>query len=366
MFQPRSFHLQWHITERCNLRCKHCYINPSFFKEELPLKVLTEILDQYLCQIKKWNLSRENVRISLTGGEPLVRDDFFEFLQKCYENRGVTRYGVLTNGILLNKENVKKLGDLKVNYVQVSLEGTKETNDSIRGKGTFKKIIKAIQMLQERKLPVGVSMTVSRKNIQDVPATISLVNSLNVNYLSLRQLIPFGRGKQMKELILDISDVKKLFLYILKVQKILGINIIMGGEDALLSQIQGEGYLPKGCSAGYTSVTILPNGDVYPCRRLPILSGNLKKESFESIYYNSKKLQELRNLNNINNTCRACPYFNECHGGAKCINYAYFKDPFAPSPQCWRLFDELPKANLKWKKTKEEKERLNEKWIKII
>ena len=263
---------------------------------------------------------------------------------------------------MLDEEKVKKLQNLKVNYVQVSIEGIEKTNDYIRGKGTFKKIIKAIQLLKNRKIPVGISMTVNKGNLKDVPAVIVLANNLNVSYLSLRQLIPVGRGRQMKETTLNIKEVKELFLYILKARKTSKTKIVMGGEDAILAQ-EGH-YLPQGCSAGYTSITVLPNGDVYPCRRLPIFSGNLLKQSLEGIYYNSEKLQEIRNLNNINSTCQSCPYFNECYGGAKCINYAYFGDPFAPSPHCWRLFDKLPSAHIKWKKTKNKQKRLNKKIIK--
>ncbi len=362
MFKPRSFHLQWHITEKCNLRCKHCYINPNFLKKELPLKVLIGILNQYLSQIKKWKLSRQDTKISFTGGEPFLRNDFFEILQECYKNRKVVQYGILTNGTLLDRKTVKNLQDLRVNYVQVSLEGMEKVNDYIRGKGVFKKVIKSIQLLKREKILVGISMTVNKENLQDVPAMIVLANNLNINYLSLRKLIPVGRGGQMKESILNIKEVKKLFLYILNARNSSKTNIVMGGEDAILAQ-EGH-YLPQGCSAGYTSVTILPNGDVYPCRRLPLLSGNLLKQSFEDIYYNSKKLKEIRNLNKVNSTCQSCPYFNECCGGAKCISYAYFGNPFAPSPYCWRLFDKLPDSNMKWKTTEKKQKRLNQKMIK--
>ena len=75
-FKPRSFHLQWHITERCNLRCRHCYQDPAFLKEEVGTKELIKILEDFIGQIKAWNLPKETVRISLTGGEPFVRKDF--------------------------------------------------------------------------------------------------------------------------------------------------------------------------------------------------------------------------------------------------------------------------------------------------
>ena len=86
-YQPKSFHLQWHITERCNLKCKHCYFDEKFLKNELSLNKLFVVLDDYINLLKKWKLPREASRISITGGEPLIRNDFFEFLEKCYQNR---------------------------------------------------------------------------------------------------------------------------------------------------------------------------------------------------------------------------------------------------------------------------------------
>ena len=362
MFKPRSFHLQWHITERCNLRCKHCYLDPIFLKSELPLQKLINIFEKYIEQIKIWGLPKQATRISFTGGEPLVRKDFFELLKKCYENRDIIQYGILTNGTLLNNNIVGKLKKLGVSYIQVSLEGTEKTNDYIRGKGTFKKIIQAIKLLKKVGIPVNISMTVSKLNLKDVSAVIDLSREMGTS-LGIRRFVPTGRGKkEMQESLLSPLEVKKLFLEVLRAQKDPSLKIGMGCEDGILAQEMH--YLPLGCSAGYASFTVVPNGDVYPCRKLPIYSGNLLKQSFSEIYYNSEPLQKLRNLNNINNDCQSCPYFNECHGGAKCVSYAYFGDSFAPDPQCWRLFQELPDTKLKWKSgQKKEKERMDQKWI---
>jgi len=92
-FKPKSFHFQWHITERCNLKCKHCYFEPEFLKNELSTDQLFGVFEQYLKLIKQWGLSRKNNRISITGGEPLKRKDFFELLQKFHEHKDKTRYG---------------------------------------------------------------------------------------------------------------------------------------------------------------------------------------------------------------------------------------------------------------------------------
>jgi len=345
-YQPDSFHLQWHITERCNLACKHCYFDEKLLKNELSSNKLFRILDDYLKLLKKWNLPCGKSKISITGGEPLLRDDFFEFLKRCYQNREKTRYGILTNGILLDDKKIIKLNRFKIDYAQVSLEGMREKNDKIRGKGTFKKIVKAIELLVKNKINTGISVTVTKQNLKDIPLLIELARKLGVNSLGLRRFIPLGRGEEMKKLMLSPQETKRLYLSFLKTNKELinqksRLSIGIGCEDGILAQ---EGYKANTCVAGYSSLTILPNGDVYPCRRLPIYVGNVLKQSLEEIFYKSEELKKLRNPGNINARCQSCTYFDECQGGAKCVSYGYWKDSyledpqFLPDPQCWGLF----------------------------
>lgn len=71
---PKSFYIQWHITERCNLRCKHCYQDNSYINNELDFNSLCNILDSYIKTLKIWKIRGS---ISITGGEPLIREDFF-------------------------------------------------------------------------------------------------------------------------------------------------------------------------------------------------------------------------------------------------------------------------------------------------
>ncbi len=348
-YQPRSFHLQWHITERCNLKCKHCYFDPKFLKNELSLNQLFGIFEQYFKLLKKWKLPREASRISITGGEPMVRDDFFEFLEKCYQNKEKSRYGILTNGILLDNEKISKLKKLKINYAQVSLEGMEKKNDEIRGRGTFKKIIKAVKLLIKDGINTAISVTVTKKNLKDIPLLIRLSSNLEVNGLGLRRFIPIGRGKQMKKSMLSPQETRDLYLYILKTRQELKnlkskLILTIGCEDGILAQ---EGYRVNACVAGQSSLTILPNGDVYPCRRLPIYVGNVLKQSLEEIFYKSAKLKELRNPFNMDIRCQNCHYFSKCMGGAKCVSYGYWQGPdvsnpqFLTDPQCWRLFSKL-------------------------
>ncbi len=363
-FNPRSFHLQWHLTERCNLRCKHCYQEANLLKQEIETEEVLRILDDFTVQIRKWELPKDAARISLTGGEPLLKEDFFKILEKCRDNHSLFRYGILTNGTLLTKSLISKISDHGVDYVQISLEGIGDVNDEIRGKGVFKKAIAAAEMVKERGIDTAFSMTVTKFNLHDVPNMIALSKEMGIS-LGIRRCVPCGSGREMKESLLSPREVRSLWHYTLKARSNFWENIGLGCEDGMLTQ-DIPSYMPGECSAGYASFSILPNADVYPCRRLPIYSGNLMEESFDEIYQNSEALRELRDLNNINDVCHSCPHDESCHGGAKCMAFSFFGDALAPDPQCWRLFNLLPDSKLVWKNgAKERVEKLNTKWIKI-
>lgn len=365
-FKPKSFHLQWHITERCNLKCRHCYFEPNFLNNELTLGQLFWVFKQYIELVEEWNLPLNSTRVSITGGEPLLREDLFDLLQKFREYRDKTRYGILTNGTLIDEKAARKIRTLRVDYVQVSLEGTEKINDQIRGSLSFARAVNGIKLLLRNGIRVGISMTVTKVNLQEVPKMISFCEKIGVNSLGIRRFVPIGRGKAMEKFMLSPTETKQIYEYIYKEKLRLKetkskLTIILGCEDGILAQ--NEHYIPACCTAGYLSLTVLPNGDVYPCRRLPIKVGNALKDGLKEIYYKSEKLNEIRNLNNINEECQSCPYFIECRGGAKCITFGYFGTPFAPDPQCWRLFSKLPTKTFKTKVKKEV--RLNKQFIEV-
>lgn len=359
--KPVSFHLQWSITERCNLNCEHCYRDPKLVEQELEPEDLLKILDRFIDQIERWELAKRDVRISFTGGEPLVKEGFFDLLEKCEKNKNRFAYGVLSNGLLIDESTALKLRELGINYVQISLEGSKETNDEIRGEGVFKKATEAIKVLKKTGIDTMLSMTVSKVNLEDVPEMVKLSKEMNTP-LGVRRLVPIGEREGLSDLLLTPTELRKLWHYVMEVDKNSEARISIGCEDGMLTQ-DFPNYRPGDCSAGYASFTVLPNGDVYPCRRLPLKAGNLLEESFEEIYQ-SDIFKKLRNVNNLNDVCYQCPFFEKCKGGAKCLSAAYFDDFSTPDPQCWRLFDELPDPDLKWKNSQKERSRkLDSKWI---
>jgi radical SAM protein with 4Fe4S-binding SPASM domain len=347
IFEPNSFHLQWHTTERCNLNCRHCYRDAKFFKKELKKEKLFIVLKKFIQQIKKWKLEKKDSFISFSGGEPFVRKDFFNILEECYKNRDVFQYGILTNGTFLDKEKIKKIEQLGVSYVQISLEGMEKINDYIRGKGVFKKVIKSIELLKKTKTIIVLSTTVTNLNLKEVPKIINLAKELNVR-LGVRRCIPLEKGEKMDNYFLKPEQVKLLWHYILKTKNNFYKFIDLGCEDGILAQDMPE-YQSIGCGTGYLGFAVMPNADVYPCRRIPIACGNLLKQSFEDVYYNSDVLRKIRNKKNINDTCFNCSFYEKCRAGAKCLSFNYFHDFTAPDPHCWRLFKKMPSRKIKWK-----------------
>ncbi len=360
-FKPKYFHIQWHITEKCNLDCTHCYKDPNLSNKEVSFSDIKNILKRYSEQLKKWKL--EKGTISFMGGEPFVREDFLDILEETSKYHLPIDCSFSSNGTLINKKIAKKIKKLGVKYLQISIEGGEKINDEIRGKNVFKQAIEAIKILKKENLEVSISTTISKLNINEVPHIISLAKKLKVNSIGFRRIVPLGNSKNAKKFLLSPNETKKFYLYLLKKEK---ENLRPLTEACEMGIVAQEEKFNRGCPAGYTTFVIMPEGTVFPCRRMPICSGNILKQSFEEIYYNSTIFKKLRNIKNNNEICGKCPHFLECRGGARCISYAYYKNPFNPDPQCWRCFSKLPHSNLNVPKIEKiEKENYSKWTIKI-
>lgn len=343
--KPTRFHLQWHITDRCNWHCKHCYQTEEYIKNELDTEGLFHILNQYIDALKLWKIKGT---INVTGGEPFVREDFFQLLEKIHENKDIiSRVGVMSNGSLITKEIARKLKEVGVQMVQVSLEGLKEINDDIRGKDSFEKIVRAAKILVEEGMPTTISLTSHKSNYKDFPKVVELGKEIGVNTVWTDRLVPYGHGKQLEKDMLEPLEVKEHYENIHRISKKLreeGSKTHVPTSRALYFLAADNKMFCRSytCQAAESLTVVMPNGDVLACRRLPIVVGNLMKQSFFEIWYSNEMLWRLRDRNEINSVCRNCEQFEKCMGGARCVIYGYCGDPFAPDPQCWKAFEKLP------------------------
>lgn len=345
--QPYGFVIQWHLTENCNWHCRHCYQEKNEF-QDLSFKELKIIFNQCLELFRALHIPDGMAHITVGGGEPFLRKDFFEFLGLLKKYSNSISLQIMTNGSLITKSVAKDLVGRGVKKVQLSLEGLEETNDRIRGKGSFGKVINAIKILKKHKIGIRLSLTLTRLNLAEMEEAAIYLKSIGVNSFGIRRYVPMGRGAQLKEYALSPLELRDYYFARDGLKKRLDepgkFVITYGCEDAIFASQTNFYYYNCGVVKG-CYLAISANGDILACRRFPVILGNVFKNSLLNVYFSSAQLWNLRNLDNAHRFCKKCLYFKYCLGGAKCAAFAYFKNPFTPDPQCWKLFKELPQLN---------------------
>lgn len=342
-----EFYFQWHITDKCNLRCPHCYQEEYDDKTELTLPQLKKIADQIISALKKW---KKKGRIAITGGEPFLKNELFPLMEYLEQDENIWRVGILTNGVTIDKQLVDRLKSFnKLYFIQISLDGANEkTNDFIRGNGSFKKALDAFRLLHDNEVNTRLMYTVHKMNIHDVPSLIDLAINENIKTLIIERFVPEGKGSEFKDWFLSQEELQNLFRNIsnradLEFQKGTPVTIIkyrtlwalIDPERIKKKDIPLEIDLGGMCSIGIDSMTILPDGTVLPCRRLPIPIGNLLNDSIFKIWYTSDLLWEIRNKNNLKGKCNGCELIPRC-SGCRAIAYAVTGNYLAEDPQCWK------------------------------
>ncbi|MCE1249071.1 MAG: radical SAM protein [Firmicutes bacterium] len=335
---PRKFKLQWHINESCNLRCRHCY-QEGYSSADPPLEELLTILKDFINFLEKWNKQEGSAgaHINITGGEPFLREDFFDFLEILNtEFRDKFSFGILTNGTLITEKSAQKLKKLHTGFVQVSMEGSGETHDSIRGKGSYIKAAEGLKHLVNAGVPSLISFTANRENFREFGYVAELGKKLGVSRVWADRMIPSGCGSDMGDVILTPAETMEFF----RIMKESGKKSFLPWKNntevqmcRALQFLEGGG-MPYSCSAGDTLITIMHDGTFLPCRRMPIPLGNLKHKSFEELYFKTPFLDELRDKNKPIKGCEKCRFLPACRGGLKCLSYAVKQTSFAADPGC--------------------------------
>ena len=317
----KKFVLQWHLSENCNLKCLHCYqenqkpIQLDFDKLVIIYKQFKDLL----------NKKKMKGHINITGGEPLCNPYLFKLLNLIKENSDLITFSILTNGTLINEKIAKKIKSYNPLYVQVSLEGGKKTNDYIRGKGTYKKIAEGIVNLRKENIFTSISFTATSLNYKEFPKVVRYARKYGVNNVWSDRFIPLGDSD--KSLALNYNQTRE-YLEIMnkernKLRNIKKNNTTISMYRALQFQMTND--FAYGCTAGDTLLTVMENGDLVPCRRMPITIGNLFDRSMYDLYINSDVLKDLREKK-IPDECINCEHSEICHGGLKCLTYAMYKD----------------------------------------
>ena len=314
-YKPSLKSLFLHLTNRCNLSCKHCYVYEAGDNGEMDTKTIFSLIDQLAYQ--------GGSAITISGGEPLLRKDIREIFSHAGEKLSVR---LLTNGLLMDKSIVQEMARLGM-HVQVSLDGSNALiHDQIRGKGTFSRLMEDIRLLKENGLKdrLNLCTTIMKHNLNNVQQIIELANELSIKYVRFLPLRRVGKARQLwNEINADVGmkEYEDLYEYIFfqAMKKYPSIEISSGLSGFVPSVPKDE---PSGiwCPIG-KNLVITAQGDCYPCVLFmtdEYYLGNVREKTLTQICESpvlQKLILEVEARRLSIEKCRDCSWRNFCQGG---------------------------------------------------
>lgn len=322
-----SVNFQVHLTDACNLRCRHCY------NESTGTYLAAEQFDYILHEVLKYAAFLEATpgRVAFVGGEPTLSPILFDSMRKCVSS-GFTRIALLTNGTLVTDSYARKLVEHGCTEAQICIEGNRETHNAIRG-GTFDQVVKAWEICRRNGMAVFNQTTVNSLNYLQVNDIIDACQG-NVLYTRfLRQIphdsrLPALTASQWMEFIDRILSITRTngpaSLHFIRVKDVFWSHVFRS--------------MPYRCPFNMEEYPLLPtiecNGDVYVCRRSSIVVGNVFRQDLKSIFEKSDILRRTWEKKDLNARCGDCRERDRC-GGCRGMAQAVHGDIMAEDPHCF-------------------------------
>lgn len=317
-----SFTLQWHITQACDLSCRHCYDRSA--RSPMSLKQGIQILDD----VRKFCRDRHVMKaVSFTGGNPFLYPHFPD-LYRAASERG------FSIGILGNPTERGKIEELlsiqRPTHFQVSLEGLQEQNDYIRGEGHFKRVIEFLRVLRELNIFSMVMLTLTKTNMKEIIPLAEILNE-HADRFHFNRLSMTGEGAN-----LVLPEKEEYLAFLDSYEKASQDIPVLGLKDNMLSILSyKKGYEPFGgcttfgCGAAFNFLSVLSDGEVHACRKFPSPIGNIFRQSITEIYDSAQAEQYRAGCTECHN-CKLHPVCGGCLAVAHSLGRNIFKekDPF--------------------------------------
>jgi len=304
---PISVHMD--LTYRCNERCVHCYLDHDD-RGEMTTAEIKGILDQ---------LAEAGVFfLTLSGGEPLMRKDFFEIVS--HARSLMFNVKLKTNGLLIGEKEAQQLLSLGIESVQLSVYSHRpEIHDGItKVKGSLERTKNAIRFLRSQGLKVTVANVMMTTNLGDQEGVRALAAELDSIYTVDPTITPHIDG--------DMS-LLKLRIPTHELERVMHAEELVGGNVAEYCtpspKADADTLEETPCSAGHTACYISPYGDVFPCVQFPLPTGNLRQQKFLAIWNDSPEMNEVRSIRLKDlSTCSGCGHVGGC---SRCPGLAYME-----------------------------------------
>jgi len=318
----RVFTLQWHITQACDLSCRHCYDRSNRAQVTLPAGIA--ILDDMADFCRSRNVAGQ---ISFTGGNPLLHPEFLDLYRAALDRGLMTAIlGNPTRRDVL--ESICAVG--RPEFYQVSLEGLQPHNDAIRGRGHFERVLAFLQDLRAIDIYAMVMLTLTRDNLDQVlPLAEQLQGLVDRFFFNRLSMVGEGASLQTPERR-EYREFLDRFLAAAETNPVIGmkdnlINIALERNDKELF----GGCAGYGCGAAFNFVSLLPDGEVHACRKFPSLIGNINANSLGEIYDAPAAVRYRQGPGD----CRGCRIRHVC-GGCLAVIRSCGLDVFADRDPC--------------------------------
>lgn len=324
-FTSTGFTLQWHLTQTCDLHCRHCYDRSA--RAAVPLADALEVLDdlQSFCRDRRVSGS-----VSLSGGNPLLHPNFIEI----YRAAAGRDFGLCILGNPAPRRRIEELIDIRMpGFFQVSLEGLPEHNDWVRGDGHFERTTSFLRDLKELGVSNMVMLTLTEGNIDQVLPLAALLRGL-VDDFHFNRLAMVGEGAQLR-----LPSRDRYARFLTEYLEAAAHDPALGIKDNLINILRHECDCPPfggctgfGCGAAFNFIALLPDGEAHACRKFPSPIGNVVRDGLAAVYDSAAA----RTYRGGCSACRACAIRPVC-GGCLAVAHGFGLDPLRDrDPLCFR------------------------------
>lgn len=348
----------WNSTRTCNLKCAHCYMDSDAQKYQGELS--TEEAKQFIDDLAEFRVPV----LLFSGGEPLIREDFFE-LAEYAAAKGI-RPTLSTNGTLITREVAQRIKDIGVGYVGISLDGLKNVNDKFRGKeGAFEAAMLGIQNCVAVDQRVGLRFTINHHNLEELEKIFDFIEEENINRVCFYHLVYSGRGNKMMAEDVTPEESRRAMDIIIKrtrdyeerglKKEILTVDNHCDGvylylqaleeDPARAERIKSLISLNGGNRSGIAFSEVDPLGYVHPDQFTQhITFGNVRERKFGDIWtdISHPTMAGLKNRKPLlKGRCSKCKYLDICNGNFRTRAEAVTGDFWESDPACYLTDEEI-------------------------
>lgn len=348
----------WTSTRRCNLHCAHCYTDSA----DRPYA--GELSTEEACAVVDELAAAGSPVLLMSGGEPLRRPDLLKVAAHARECG--MRVVLSTNGTLVTDEKAAELARIGVSYVGISIDGRPEVHDRFRGmRGAFEASMAGIEACRSAGLKVGLRVTLTRANLDDLPWLFDLMEERQVPRLCIYHLAPTGRGAKIRGFTPSHEETRAALDYVFgRVAKMhergVETEVLTADNhaDSAYLWLRVQRTQPEradevyrllqwngGNGSGRAIAAIDADGSVYAdqfWRWRPL--GNVRERSFSDIWDDAPValLQSLRDREGLlPERCRGCRFLDICNGNFRSRAEAVTGDTWGMDPLCYLTDEEV-------------------------